>query len=336
MVLNETSVKTTNNYGINNIDLDIDLSNEIDGNINIKSKDIDKLEIKKEISVLDSKIGLKTNSLKTIININKNIKENIYIDCLLDKLNRTDLIEINIKEKCNANIYIIYKSRNKNKLTNYLKQCVNAKEGSKANITIINLLNDLSTNLVAIENKVEDNAKVYHNFIDLGSNIKLSNYYTELYNNSKSKLYNIYLGTKENIIDMNYHVKLYGEKSDCRIKVEGALKDKAKKNFKGTIDFISGAKKSIGIESENCVLLSKEARSKSLPMLLCGEEDVEGSHGVSTGEIDQNKLFYIKSRGISDNEAKRLIVLANFNKIINKIKDEELINDVINYLNERI
>ena len=337
MILNETPVKTTNNYGINNINFDIDLDNKLDKNINIESLDIDKLVIKKDNSKINSKIGLTADSSKIEITIPKNKKLNdVYIKYTFDELSKIDEIKINLEENSSARFYIIYKSKNNNKITNYLKQSVYAKENSKANITIVNLLNNNSTNLIAIENKVKDYANVYHNYIDLGANVKITNYYSELFNHSKSKLYNTYLGIKENIIDMNYHVKLYGEKSKCKIKVEGALKDKSKKSFKGTIDFISGAKKSVGEEIENCILLSDKAISKSLPMLLCSEEDVEGSHGVSTGEIEKNKLFYIKSRGISENDAKKLIVLANMNKVIKKIKNEEIEKEIIDFINERI
>lgn len=80
------------------------------------------------------------------------------------------------------------------------------------------------------------------------------------------------------------------------------------------------------------MILDENARSKSLPMLLCHEEDVEGEHGVSSGKIDENKLYYIMTKGIPYKEAKRLIVKANFNKIIKEIDDVKLqyyINEVI-------
>ena len=80
------------------------------------------------------------------------------------------------------------------------------------------------------------------------------------------------------------------------------------------------------------MILDDNAKSKSLPMLLCHEEDVEGEHGVSSGKIDENKIFYIMTKGISEEEAKRLIVKANFNKIIKEIDDVKLSY----YINEMI
>ena len=123
---------------------------------------------------------------------------------------------------------------------------------------------------------------------------------------------------------MNYYIGLISPNSTANMESQGALNDYAKKNYKGTIDLISGCKKSSGSELENCVLLSDTAKSKSLPMLLCTEEDVSGSHGVSTGKIDKEKIFYLMSKGLNKSDAIKLIVCANFNKILKNINDEEV------------
>ena len=133
-----------------------------------------------------------------------------------------------------------------------------------------------------------------------------------------------YLGKEKETIDINYNIETYGERAKAYINVQGAINDYAKKNFKGTIDFKEGSKKAIGKENENCMILSPYAKSKSLPMLLCHEEEVEGEHGVASGRIDENKLFYIMTKGISYEDARKLIVKANFNDIIRKINDESL------------
>ena len=112
--------------------------------------------------------------------------------------------------------------------------------------------------------------------------------------------------------------------------------DSSKKTFRGTIDFVKGAEKSIGDEQENCVIMSDKAKSKSLPVLLCGEEDVEGAHGVSSGKVDESKLFYLMSRGFSEKQAKRLIISANLTKIINNIPDELIKEEINEYLDKKI
>lgn len=118
--------------------------------------------------------------------------------------------------------------------------------------------------------------------------------------------------------------------------MQGALKDVSKKHFKGTIDFKRGSKKAKGNENEFCMLLSDNARSIALPMLLCSEEDVEGNHSSATGKVGDKELFYIMSRGIDKKEAMRLIVRARFNNILQKIKDENLRNEILNEIDIRL
>ena len=146
----------------------------------------------------------------------------------------------------------------------------------------------------------------------------------------------IYLGKEENLIDLNYIAELIGEETETEIEVQGALKDKAKKHFKGTIDFKKGCQKAKGNENEFCMLLSNEARSIALPMLLCEEENVEGNHSTSAGKISNKELFYLMSRGLSKKEAMKLMVRARFNKILEEIKSEKLKEEILREINERL
>ena len=176
-----------------------------------------------------------------------------------------------------------------------------------------------------------------YTIIDIGGKESISNYYSNLIGeNSKNDLKTIYLGGKNQIKDINYIVELRGEKSFVDIDVQGALKANAKKNFKGTIDFKKGCKKAKGNENEFCMLLSDKAKSIALPMLLCTEDEVEGNHGTASGRVDNKQLFYIMSRGLSYNEAVKLIVRANFNKILEKIKNEKLMNEIINEIDNKL
>lgn len=135
---------------------------------------------------------------------------------------------------------------------------------------------------------------------------------------------------------MNYLMRLRGEKTKAEINVQGALKDVAHKNFKGTIDFRKGAIKSKGLENEYCMLLSKEARSKALPIMLCEEDYVEGNHSTACGKIDEDKLFYIMTRGISYDNAKKIIVKAKFSEIIEKISDDNVREEILSEIDRRL
>ena len=332
-ILNKTPVRTSNNYGINDISLNLNIP-EIrafeNATFEISSDDIG-LNIEEPKGLLNSKIGLELqNNYSVTLTVPEytKIQEPIRITFEFDEdnVNLVENLKIIMEEGSSAKFLIEYLTENKNiELFHYLKQETILKSNANANIVIANLLNENSNSFIAIENTLEENAKVSHIIAEFGGKTKISNYYSNLKGDkAENNLKTIYLGTNNDKLDINYNIEEFGKNTKCNIEVEGAITKNAIKNFKGTIDFKEGSSKSKGFENENCMILEKTAKSKSLPMLLCHEEDVEGEHGVSSGKIDESKIFYIMTKGISETEAKRLIVKANFNKIIKEIDDVKI------------
>ena len=245
--------------------------------------------------------------------------------------------QIDICATGNANIIIEYKSSTNKECFHNGVIKVFARENAKLNITVINLLNSNSEHFEAMENILEDNSDLNYTIIDIGGKNSIQNYYSNIIGKSaKNDLKTIYLGSENQIKDINYIAELRGQKSFVDIDVQGALKENAKKNFKGTIDFKKGCKKAKGNENEFCMLLSEKAKSLALPMLLCTEDDVEGNHSTASGKVDKEQLFYIMTRGLSYKEAVKLIVRANFNKTIERILDEEVKQNIIKEIDERL
>lgn len=314
-ILNETPVRTSNNFRINDITLDL----------NIEEKELSKINVKGEYKEsikenFNSRINLKHNKYRCIdIEASKDIE----ITSELETNYLVDQININIKD--NTNILIKYTG---NGYSNS-KICINASKNSKGNITVMNLLSKDSISLISFENSIDEASDININFIDLGGKVRVSNYYSVLERNSINSFNNLYIGKSSDRIDMNYYMVNKGEKSNSNIEIAGALFDQSNKSFKGTIDFLEGSKNAIGYENENCLLFSDTSISKSLPMLLCHEEDVSGTHSVFTGKVDEDKLFYLTSKGIDEEEAKRLIMFGNFNKVLERVDNKE---EIINYI----
>lgn len=346
--LNETPVRTSRNFNINNIKIkDIEIPEIIEEFKNIKISDNCKID--SNVSNYGLKYGIGSNlieqvknsannKLRLVIDNNKETNK-IEIDYEFDKenLNLVEDIEIIANEGSKADIILKYKSNeNINAYHNAVIRVL-AKENSNLNISLVNLLNTKSNNFVTIDNQILKDAKIDYYIVDFGGKNSITNYYSNL---ERSKAINnvniIYLGKEGQVYDLNYIGELKGENSNIDIEVQGALKDSAKKHFKGTIDFKKGSKKAKGNENEFCMLLSNEAKSISLPMLLCSEEDVEGNHSSSAGKIDNKQLFYIMSRGFNYKEAMKLMVRANFNKIIDKIPDENLRDEILNEIDKRL
>ena len=205
---------------------------------------------------------------------------------------------------------------------------------SSGNITFINMLNSNSKSFYALENSLEDFSSIIHTIIDVGSSIKINNVYSEVKGfAAQNSLNTIYFGKDQDLLDYQYYLKNIGEESNNYMNVQGVLQDSSHKKFRGTIDFVKGCSSAIGREQENCVLLSDDCISRSLPQMLCGEENVIGSHGVSSGKVSEEKLFYLMSRGYSKKEAEKVLVMAGFQEILQDVPTY-LQNDLVNYFNQ--
>ena len=331
MKLNELRLKTTNGFKVNSLDIDLDLY-ELNTD---KLYEVNGIEVSQSIknSSITSNIGLTYSKyLELTISVDKVYDDPILVNYSFSNDNYlVSKVIINFENNSKADLIFNYKSTDTNKHFNYLVEEINAKEYSTGTITYINNLNSISTNIMSFNDTVLENSSITHNLIDIGGNIRIYNSDLNSSNyNSQNYFNNMYLGKDNDIIDINYDMKNIGKSSINNLKVEGALKDNSKKVFRGIIDFVEGSTKSTGIENENCILLSDTCVSRSVPILLCHEEDVIGAHGESTGKINEDKLFYLMSRGMSKEESTKLIVLSNFNSIINEIKDESLKEEIFN------
>lgn len=350
MIINETPVRTSRNFNINNIKLEnIEISDTVSNfeNVTIVG-DTSKIDIEKNTSNIDLVYGLNeffTNQVKMQSNqklkLTINSKENLetQIDFKFDDENSALLDDIEVIANNGTKSTIIIKYTSNEDIEGFHNGIirVNAKQNSNINIILVNLMNTKTNNFISIENTIEANAKVNYCIVDFGGKNSITNYYSNLIGeNSDNQLNTIYLGKENQLFDLNYIGELRGEKSNIDIEVQGALADSAKKHFKGTIDFKKGCKKAKGNENEACMLLSDTAKSLALPMLLCSEEDIEGNHSSSARKIGEKELFYIMSRGFELKEAMKLMVRARFNKILQNVKNEELKEQILNEIDERL
>ena len=131
-----------------------------------------------------------------------------------------------------------------------------------------------------------------------------------------------YLGQKQQTLDMNLVVTHWGQKTTSEINAAGALKDDAKKIFRGTIDFQKGSAGSVGNEQETVLMLGDGAVNKTVPLILCAEENVVGNHGATIGELDEDTRFYFESRGISAEEAENIMARAAIERLVRTLADE--------------
>ena len=98
--------------------------------------------------------------------------------------------------------------------------------------------------------------------------------------------------------------------------------------FQGKILVKAGAQKTDGYQISQSLLLTDDAQFLAKPELEIYADDVACSHGSTSGAIDETALFYFRSRGIPNEEAQDLLVLAFLAEAIDEIEREEIADDI--------
>ena len=117
-----------------------------------------------------------------------------------------------------------------------------------------------------------------------------------------------YLGRGEQERDFNYILRHHGPRTTCKLDASGVLAGTCRKALRGTIDLIRGCKGAEGSENETVLLVDEGVRNKTVPVILCNEDDVAGNHGATIGHIRDEQLFYLASRGLSQADAEAMFV----------------------------
>lgn len=208
-----------------------------------------------------------------------------------------------------------------------------ADENASVKISLVNLTG-LNVNFFnSLGCLAKDNSKITYVALELGKGKAWFSFKNLLAGYKSSFKGNIaYCATGDRFLDMNHVVIHRGKESESEYSVDGVLGGKAKKTWRGTIDFKKGCSASKGNEQEDVLLLDPSIVNKSLPVILCDEEDVEGRHGCTVGRIDEEKLFYLQTRGVDEKEAKELLIKGKVLAVAKLTDNDEIFKMVENFV----
>ena len=214
---------------------------------------------------------------------------------------------------------------------------IHARAGAHVRLIQVQMLGDADIHCADVGVLAEDGAFVELLQVELGGGKALCGCEARLEGRgSRFEADVIYFGDGSRALDMNYIVRHIGRETYSDMRVNGVLAGESQKLFRGTIDFIKGAARAAGHESESALLLSPRARSRTAPLILCGEADVEGQHAGNIGRIDEGQMFYLRSRGLTEAQARLLLTEARFTPALAKIPDEQMRTVISSYLEKRL
>ncbi len=185
--------------------------------------------------------------------------------------------------------------------------------------------------------QVAEKAHLYTNFFELNGKLLRNEQHADIVGQDvKVDLYGLYLTDKKQQADNVIFVSHSSGHSYSNQKFKGILDDSGKAFFNGQILVKKDAQQTNAYQKNDNILLTDKARISSQPFLEIYADDVSCSHGSTTGQIDEEALFYIRQRGIGKRDAQLLQLYAFTGEIIDAIALPELIEPTKDLIKKRL
>ena len=199
-----------------------------------------------------------------------------------------------------------------------------ADAGSRVNIKQLQTLGSTWDYFESIEIKTADSARVDVDQVYLGGKKSFFGFGNALLGHkSVCNIATHYLGAGSSALDFNYLIRQFGKQSTSNLIANGVLIGSSDKILRGTIDLIHGCKGAVGHELETVLLANKDVRNRTIPIILCDDDDVQGTHGATIGHVPESQRHYLASRGLSDVQIEALFTRSLFEKALIDAFDDE-------------
>lgn len=344
--INEMRAPTWAYLGLNNADYDL---------VEIKNQPFYDKTVGEGLSQVEKAFEGEIYGLSAKINKENKDFRNHFLGFDIDKDRQTEFInlepndennilvsniEINAKENTSSSFLVNFSDLASGNIFINSQILVNLEKDSKVKLVVVVNLKNESTNLNSIATRLADRAELDVTYIEIGATKSMVNIRNILRGEEAKVIENgVYFKSEEEYLDLMTVNEHFGINTDSNTLFNGALKDKAVKNFKGIVDLRRGCTKADGKIGDYSMMLSDEVVNKSAPILLNEEKEVAGKHAASVGRMNKEMLFYIMSRGFSKKQAESMMLEANFAKALDKIENDDLREKIaaeVHELNSRI
>ena len=209
-------------------------------------------------------------------------------------------------------------------LSNTVSEVILGENASLSHYKMQNVNND-STIINSTYFNMANNAYLSSNGLSLNGGILKNNNYVKMDGQAcEANIYGLYLMDRKQHIDNFVFVEhLYPNCNSSEL-FKGILDDSATAVFNGHVVVSKDAQKTNAFQSNKNILLTDKAKVNTKPFLEIYADDVKCSHGATVGQLDTEAMFYIRSRGISEHNAKMLLMYAFADEVIQKISIEPL------------
>ncbi len=153
---------------------------------------------------------------------------------------------------------------------------------------------------------------------------------------SNSDMLGLYFGDEDQHFDHNTSQDHVAPHANSDLLYKGALDGASRAVFRGVIRVHEKAQQTDAYQTNRNLLLSEDARADSLPNLEIEADDVKCSHGATVGQLDEDHLFYLMSRGLSRERAERLVVLGFLGEVLSRLPLGGVVEKVTKAIEEKL
>ncbi|MBS3136762.1 Fe-S cluster assembly protein SufD [Candidatus Woesearchaeota archaeon] len=198
--------------------------------------------------------------------------------------------------------------------------------GSNSRIAVVTV-QDLGKSIASIQDRISiagKGASVSWTDLCLGSHYSKADVVSRLEGEgAESKITVLFSGNDNQRYDIYTASVHKAPNTNSDILTKGVLNSQAKGLSRGLVRIEKNAYGSNGYEKQDCLLLSSEAEADAIPNLEINNHDVKCSHGSTIGQIDKEQLFYLMSRGLNEESAKKKIIEGYFAPVLDMMQDQD-------------
>ncbi|MBN2554387.1 MAG: Fe-S cluster assembly protein SufD [Anaerolineales bacterium] len=153
---------------------------------------------------------------------------------------------------------------------------------------------------------------------------------------AEGRMSGFFIANEAQHLDLDTQQNHFAPNTTSDLLFKGALQDQSRTVWQGMIYVAPGAQKTDGYQANRNLLLSSQARADSIPGLEILADDVRCTHGSTAGQLDEEPIFYLMTRGLPRVEAERLVIHGFFAEVFKRIEIECIRNRFVNMIDGKL
>ncbi len=239
----------------------------------------------------------------------------------------------------NSKLRIMICDHSLNLTQNMINNVTEAYLGSNAEMEVYSLQNepDKSSVIKSLYFHQKEKSRLVNLALSLHAGMLRNNVNVQLTGErAEANLYGLFLNDRQQKVDNFILVEHDVPNCTSNQFYKGILDEEAQGSFQGRIHVKKDAQKTEAYQSNKNMCLTPDAKMHTKPQLEIYADDVRCSHGATVGQLDENAMFYLRSRGISEKEARLMLMYAFADEVVSKIELEPLRKQISGMVNSRL